>query len=129
MTYAKEKLLAIGIALALQTSYYPAMAADNTDDDDKCPVNISSLSQAEREKLPAECLITKAEQDNHWGWAAGGIAALAAGVALGVHNNDSDGNSHHNVSPTPPDDGGDVTPIPRTTVVMMWFRQTAAAMM
>lgn len=108
----RKKLLAIGIALALQTSYYPAMAADNTDDDDKCPVNISSLSQAEREKLPAECLITKAEQDNHWGWAAGGIAALAAGVALGVHNNDSDGNSHHNVSPTPPDDGGDVTPIP-----------------
>ncbi|ECC1560006.1 autotransporter domain-containing protein [Salmonella enterica subsp. salamae] len=108
----RKKLLAIGIALALQTSYYPAMAADNTDDDDKCPVNISSLSQAEREKLPAECLITKAEQDNHWGWAAGGIAALVAGVALGVHNNDSDGNSHHNVSPTPPDDGGDVTPIP-----------------
>ncbi|EMA3752361.1 autotransporter adhesin BigA [Salmonella enterica] len=108
----RKKLLAIGIALALQTSYYPAMAADNTDDDDKCPVNISSLSQAEREKLPAECLITKAEQDNHWGWAAGGIAALAAGVALGVHNSDSDGNSHHNVSPTPPDDGGDVTPIP-----------------
>ncbi|ECG8598712.1 autotransporter domain-containing protein [Salmonella enterica subsp. salamae] len=108
----RKKLLAIGIALALQTSYYPAMAADNTDDDDKCPVNISSLSQAEREKLPAECLITKAEQDNHWGWAAGGIAALVAGVALGVHNNDSDGNSHHNVSPTPPDDGGDVTPTP-----------------
>ncbi|ECC3484247.1 autotransporter domain-containing protein [Salmonella enterica subsp. enterica] len=108
----RKKLLAMGIALALQTSYYPAMAADNTDDDDKCPVNISSLSQAEREKLPAECLITKVEQDNHWGWAAGGIAALAAGVALGVHNSDSDGNSHHNVSPTPPDDGGDVTPIP-----------------
>ncbi|EBO9259055.1 autotransporter domain-containing protein [Salmonella enterica] len=108
----RKKLLAIGIALALQTSYYPAMAADNTDDDDKCPVNISSLSQAEREKLPAECLITKVEQDNHWGWAAGGIAALAAGVALGVHNSDSDDNSHHNVSPTPPDDGGDVTPTP-----------------
>ncbi|ELU8732944.1 autotransporter adhesin BigA [Salmonella enterica] len=108
----RKKLLAIGIALALQTSYYPAMAADNTDDDDKCPVNISSLSQAEREKLPAECLITKAEQDNHWGWAAGGIAALAAGVALSVHNSDSDDNSHHNVSPTPPDDGGDVTPTP-----------------
>ncbi|HCL5250550.1 TPA: autotransporter adhesin BigA [Salmonella enterica] len=108
----RKKFLAIGIALALQTSYYPAMAADNTDDDDKCPVNISSLSKAEREKLPAECLITKAEQDNHWGWAAGGIAALAAGVALGVHNSDSDGNSHHNVSPTPPDDGGDVTPTP-----------------
>ncbi|ECI4149445.1 autotransporter adhesin BigA [Salmonella enterica] len=108
----RKKLLAMGIALALQTSYYPAMAADNTDDDDKCPVNISSLSQAEREKLPAECLITKVEQDNHWGWAAGGIAALAVGVALGVHNSDSDGNSHHNVSPTPPDDGGDVTPTP-----------------
>ncbi|EAA7242066.1 autotransporter domain-containing protein [Salmonella enterica] len=108
----RKKLLAIGIALALQTSYYPAMAADNTDDDVKCPANISSLSQTERDKLPAECLITKAEQDNHWGWAAGGIVALAAGVALGVHNSDSDGNSHHNVSPTPPDDGGDVTPTP-----------------
>ncbi|EBS6870723.1 autotransporter domain-containing protein [Salmonella enterica] len=108
----RKKLLAMGIALALQTSYYPAMAADNTDDDDKCPVNISSLSQAEREKLPAECLITKAEQDNHWGWAAGGIVALAAGVALGVHSSDNDGNSHHNVSPTPPNNGGDVTPTP-----------------
>ncbi|HCA3485980.1 TPA: autotransporter adhesin BigA [Salmonella enterica subsp. enterica serovar Ball] len=108
----RKKLLAMGIALALQTSYYPAMAADNTDDDDKCPVNMSSLSQAEREKLPAECLITKAEQDNHWGWAAGGIVALAAGVALGVHNSDNDGNSHHNVSPTPPNNGGDVTPTP-----------------
>ncbi|EAO2685337.1 autotransporter outer membrane beta-barrel domain-containing protein [Salmonella enterica] len=106
----RKKLLAIGIALALQTSYYPAMAAENTDDDDKCPANISSLSQAEREKLPAECLITKADQDNHWGWAAGGIVALAAGVALGVHNSDSDGNSHHDVSPTPSDDGGNVTP-------------------
>ncbi|HDC2660181.1 TPA: autotransporter adhesin BigA [Salmonella enterica] len=108
----RKKLLAIGIALALQTSYYPAMAADNTDDDNKCPTNISSLSRAEREKLPAECLITKVEQDNHWGWAAGGIAALAASVALGVHNSDSDGNSHHTVSPTPSDDGGDVTPTP-----------------
>ncbi|EDP8670396.1 autotransporter adhesin BigA [Salmonella bongori] len=119
----RKKLLAIGIALALQTSYYPAMAAENTDDNEKCPTNIAELSKSEREKLPAACLLVNNKDDNHWAWAAGGVAVLAAGVALGVHNSDTDGNAHNNnhnpvpdnggdVTPTPPDDGGDVTPTP-----------------
>lgn len=62
----RKKILAIGIALALQTSYYPTMAAENTDDDEKCPANSSSLSLSERNKLPATCLIANNENDNHW---------------------------------------------------------------
>lgn len=104
----RKKILAIGIALALQTSYYPAMAAENTDDDEKCPANSSSLSLSERNKLPATCLIANNENDNHWAWVAGGVAALATGVALGVHNSDTDGNAHgNNYAPTPTNDGGD----------------------
>ncbi|ECF6072813.1 autotransporter adhesin BigA [Salmonella enterica subsp. houtenae] len=104
----RKKILAIGIALALQTSYYPAMAAENTDDDEKCPANSSSLSLSERNKLPATCLIANNENDNHWAWVAGGVAALATGVALGVHNSDTDGNAHdNNYAPTPANDGGD----------------------
>ncbi|EMO2991542.1 autotransporter adhesin BigA [Salmonella enterica] len=108
----REKILAIGIALALQTSYYPAMAAENTDDDEKCPANSSSLSLSERNKLPATCLIANNENDNHWAWVAGGVAALATGVALGVHNSDTDGNAHgNNYAPTPAnDDGDDIVP-------------------
>ncbi|ECV5254151.1 autotransporter adhesin BigA [Salmonella enterica subsp. houtenae] len=108
----RKKILAIGIALALQTSYYPAMAAENTDDDEKCPANSSSLSLSERNKLPATCLIANNENDNHWAWVAGGVAALATGVALGVHNSDTDGNAHgNNYAPTPAnDDGDDIVP-------------------
>lgn len=108
----RKKILAIGIALALQTSYYPAMAAENTDDDEKCPANSSSLSLSERNKLPATCLIANNENDNHWTWVAGGVAALATGVALGVYNSDTDGNAHgNNYAPTPAnDDGDDIVP-------------------
>ncbi len=108
----RKKILAIGIALALQTSYYPAMAAENTDDDEKCPANSSSLSLSERNKLPATCLIANNENDNHWAWVAGGVAALATGVALGVYNSDTDGNAHgNNYAPTPAnDDGDDIVP-------------------
>ena len=123
----KRKLIAIGVAIALQTYYCPVMAAEVNDDDDKnCPANISLLSKAEREKLSPECLAVLPEQDNHWGWVAGGVAALAAGVAIGIDNNDG-GSAHHNaasdddgnVTPVPPDDGGDTpddsnddTPVP-----------------
>ncbi|WP_079775210.1 porin, partial [Salmonella bongori] len=108
----RKKLLAIGIALALQTSYYPAMAAENTDDNEKCPTNIAELSKSEREKLPAACLLVNNKDDNHWALAAGGVAVLAAGVALGVHNSDTDGNAHNNNHNPVPDNGGDVTPTP-----------------
>ena len=108
----RRNMLAIGISIALQTSCYPALAAENTDEDNKCPVNVASLSQEEQKKLPATCLIAKAE-DNHWGWVAGGVAALAVGVAVGVHHHDNGGGSDHtDQGPTPPDDGGDVTPVP-----------------
>ncbi len=110
MFMQRKKLLAVGIAIALQTYYCPAIAAENTEDEKECPVNISSLSQAERNKLPAKCLTAEAGQDNHWAWVASGVAALAAGIAIGNH---SDGDSHHHsTTPVPPDDGGDVTPTP-----------------
>lgn len=88
------------------------MAAENTDDDEKCPANSSSLSLSERNKLPTTCLIANNENDNHWAWVAGGVAALATGVALGVHNSDTDGNAHgNNYAPTPAnDDGDDIVP-------------------
>lgn len=120
----RKKLIAVGIALALQTYYLPAIAADSSDDDNDCPTDVSVLSKDERNKLSARCVAGYTEQDNHWGWVAGGIAALTAGVAIGIDNNGG-GHSHYNdtpttpsdngsdVTPTPPDDdGGDVTPTP-----------------
>lgn len=107
----RKKLIAVGIALALQTYYLPAIAADSSDDDNDCPTDISVLSKAERNKLSARCLADYTEQDNHWGWVAGGVAALTAGVAIGIDNNGG-GHSHHNDTPATPSDNGDVTPTP-----------------
>ncbi|EAC1077119.1 porin, partial [Salmonella enterica subsp. enterica] len=108
----RKKLIAVGIALALQTYYLPAIAADSSDDDNDCPTDVSVLSKAERDKLSARCLAGYTEQDNHWGWAIGGVAALAAGVAIGVENNGGSDSGHSNNTPTPDDNGGDVTPPP-----------------
>ncbi|QPK01172.1 autotransporter adhesin BigA [Enterobacter mori] len=106
----KKKLIAAAVAIALQTYYYPAMAADNDNSDDKktCPANISLLSKTAREKLPATCLV--GQDTNHdWAWIAGSVAALITGIAIGNH--DSGGSDHHSSPPVPPDDdGGDVTP-------------------
>ena len=107
----RKKLIAVGIALALQTYYLPAIAADSSDDDNDCPTDISVLSKAERDKLSPRCLADYTEQDNHWGWVAGGVAALTAGVAIGIDNNGG-GHSHHNDTPATPSDNGDVTPTP-----------------
>lgn len=129
----RKKLIAVGIALALQTYYLPAIAADSSDDDNDCPTDVSVLSKDERNKLSARCVAGYTEQDNHWGWVAGGIAALTAGVAIGIDNNGG-GHSHYNdtpttpsdngsdVTPTPPDDdGGDVTPTPPDDTSVITF--------
>ncbi|MCR3690359.1 BigA/YdbA N-terminal beta-barrel domain-containing protein [Citrobacter freundii] len=107
----RKKIIAVAIAVALQPWYTPAFALENNDDKEECPNNISLLSKEERKKLPAICLAIQPENDNHWGWVTGGIAALVAGVAIGVDNNGG-GDAHHNDGGdvTPPDDGGDVTP-------------------
>ncbi|MBS3048288.1 autotransporter outer membrane beta-barrel domain-containing protein [Enterobacter mori] len=106
----KKKLIAVAVAIALQSYYVPANAAENNDDDKDCPANISLLSKEERSKLSATCLAAISEEDNHWEWVVSGVAALAAGVVIGIDNNG--GGDSHNTSPTPPDDGGDVTPTP-----------------
>ncbi|ECH8333739.1 porin, partial [Salmonella enterica subsp. enterica] len=107
----KKKLISIAIALTLQSYYIPAIAAENNDDEKECPSNISSLPKEKRAKLSPTCLATLPENDNHWGWVAGGVAALVAGVAIGVENNGG-GDSNHSYTPPTPDDGGDddVTP-------------------
>ncbi|EGP2345232.1 autotransporter adhesin BigA [Salmonella enterica] len=104
----KKKLISIAIALTLQSYYIPAIAAENNDDEKECPSNISSLPKEKRAKLSPTCLATP-ENDNHWGWVAGGVAALVAGVAIGVENNGG-GDSNHSYTPPTPDNGGDVTP-------------------
>ncbi|MER3170177.1 autotransporter adhesin BigA [Salmonella enterica subsp. enterica serovar Chester] len=104
----KKKLISIAIALTLQSYYIPAIAAENNDDEKECPSNISSLPKEKRAKLSPTCLATS-ENDNHWGWVAGGVAALVAGVAIGVENNGG-GDSNHSYTPPTPDNGGDVTP-------------------
>ncbi|EBP9368276.1 autotransporter adhesin BigA, partial [Salmonella enterica] len=105
----KKKLISIAIALTLQSYYIPAIAAENNDDEKECPSNISSLPKEKRAKLSPTCLATLPENDNHWGWVAGGVAALVAGVAIGVENNGG-GDSTHSYTPLTPDNGGDVTP-------------------
>ncbi|EGI6507321.1 autotransporter adhesin BigA [Salmonella enterica subsp. enterica serovar Durham] len=105
----KKKLISIAIALTLQSYYIPAIAAENNDDEKECPSNISSLPKEKRAKLSPACLATLPEKDNHWGWVAGGVAALAAGVAIGVENNGG-GDSTHSYTPPTPDNGGNVTP-------------------
>ncbi|EPS2423159.1 autotransporter adhesin BigA [Salmonella enterica] len=104
----KKKLISIAIALTLQSYYIPAIAAENNDDEKECPSNISSLPKEKRAKLSPTCLATP-ENDNHWGWVAGGVAALVAGVVIGVENNGG-GDSNHSYTPPTPDNGGDVTP-------------------
>ncbi|WP_428835137.1 autotransporter adhesin BigA [Salmonella enterica] len=104
----KKKLISIAIALTLQSYYIPAIAAENNDDEKEYPSNISSLPKEKRAKLSPTCLATP-ENDNHWGWVAGGVAALVAGVAIGVENNGG-GDSTHSYTPPTPDNGGDVTP-------------------
>ncbi len=104
----KKKIISIAIALTLQSYYIPAIAAENNDDEKECPSNISSLPKEKRAKLSPTCLATP-ENDNHWGWVAGGVAALVAGVAIGVENNGG-GDSNHSYTPPTPDNGGDVTP-------------------
>ncbi|WP_234805105.1 hypothetical protein, partial [Salmonella enterica] len=101
----KKKLISIAIALTLQSYYIPAIAAENNDDEKECPSNISSLPKEKRAKLSPTCLATP-ENDNHWGWVAGGVAALVAGVAIGVENNGG-GDSNHSYTPPTPDNGGD----------------------
>ncbi|EAZ8648828.1 autotransporter domain-containing protein [Salmonella enterica] len=105
----KKKFISIVIALTLQSYYIPAIAAENNDDEKECPSNISSLPKEKRAKLSPTCLATLPENDNHWGWVAGGVAALVAGVAIGVENNGG-GDSTHSYTPPTPDDGGNVTP-------------------
>ncbi|EDZ5773444.1 hypothetical protein JGL35_09420 [Salmonella enterica subsp. enterica serovar Derby] len=96
----KKKLISIAIALTLQSYYIPAIAAENNDDEKECPSNISSLPKEKRAKLSPTCLATP-ENDNHWGWVAGGVAALVAGVAIGVENNGG-GDSTHSYTPLRP---------------------------
>ncbi|EJY6623527.1 autotransporter adhesin BigA [Salmonella enterica] len=105
----KKKLISIAIALTLQSYYIPAIAAENNDDEKECPSNISSLPKEKRAKLSPTCLATLPENDNHWGWVAGDVAALVAGVAIGVENNGG-GDSTHSYTPPTPDNGGNVTP-------------------
>ncbi len=105
----KKKLISIAIALTLQSYYIPAIAAENNDDEKECPSNIASLPKEKRAKLSPTYLATLPENDNHWGWVAGGVAALVAGVAIGVENNGG-GDSTHSYIPPTPDDGGNVTP-------------------
>lgn len=96
----KKKLISIAIALTLQSYYIPAIAAENNDDEKECPSNISSLPKEKRAKLSPTCLATP-ENDNHRGWVAGGVAALVAGVAIGVENNGG-GDSTHSYTPLRP---------------------------
>lgn len=97
----KKKLISIAIALTLQSYYIPAIAAENNDDEKECPSNISSLPKEKRAKLSPTCLATLPKNDNHWGWVAGGVAALVAGVAIGVENNGG-GDSTHSYTPLRP---------------------------
>ncbi|WP_348265626.1 hypothetical protein, partial [Salmonella enterica] len=73
--------MSIAIPLTLQSYYNPAIAAENNDDEKECRSNIASLPKEKRAKLSATCLATLPEKDNHWGWIAGAVAALVAGVA------------------------------------------------
>lgn len=119
----KKKLISIAIALTLQSYYIPAIAAENNDDEKECPSNISSLPKEKRAKLSPTCLATP-ENDNHWGWVAGGVAALVAGVAIGVENNGG-GDSTHSYTPLRPIMAAT---LPHPTMAATSPRLTVAAM-
>jgi putative surface-exposed virulence protein len=68
-----------------------------------CPQDIKTLSAEQKKQLPAECL--KAEDSNlAWLVAGGFAAAVALGIGVTEHNDNS---GHH--SDNGGDDGGDVT--------------------
>ena len=50
----RKKLIAVGIALALQTYYLPAIAADSSDDDNDCPTDTVSYTHL---TLPTICSV------------------------------------------------------------------------
>lgn len=109
----KKSVLSLCIAVALSGNSYAETAPSEKNRPTKsCPTNISVLTEAQKAKLPAECLKQPSFLEEQWGWVAGGVAAVAAAVGIAVANDGGDDNGDSGYTPpTPPDDGGD-TPTP-----------------
>jgi putative surface-exposed virulence protein len=70
-----------------------------------CPANISALSEAQKAKLPPECLKEPSFLEEQWEWVAGGVAAVAAAVGLAAGGGGGgDGDSGDGGSSTPTGD-------------------------
>ena len=96
----KKSVLSLCIAMALSGNTYAETApSEKNRPTNSCPTNISVLTEAQKAKLPAECLKEPSFLEEQWEWVAGGVAAVAAAVGLAAGGGGGDGG-----------DGGSSTP-------------------
>ncbi|WP_072569191.1 BigA/YdbA N-terminal beta-barrel domain-containing protein [Enterobacter sp. SA187] len=103
----KKSVLSLCIAMALSgNSYAGTDLSEKERKSQACPANISALSEAQKAKLPPECLKEPSFLEEQWEWVAGGVAAVAAavGLAAGGGGGGDGGDSGDDGSSTPTGD-------------------------
>ena len=102
----KKSVLSLCIAMALSgNSYAGTDLSEKERKSQACPANISALSEAQKAKLPPECLKEPSFLEEQWEWVAGGVAAVAAAVGLAAGGGGGgDGDSGDGGSSTPTGD-------------------------
>ena len=101
----KKSVLSLCIAMALSGNSYAGTDLSEKDRKSQaCPTNISVLTEAQKAKLPAECLKEPSFLEEQWEWVAGGVAAVAAAVGLAAGGGGGGGDDGDGGSSTPTGD-------------------------
>ena len=101
----KKSVLSLCIAMALSgNSYAETTLSEKNRPSNSCPTNISVLTEAQKAKLPAECLKEPSFLEEQWEWVAGGVAAVAAAVGLAAGGGGGGGDGGDGGSSAPVDD-------------------------
>ena len=101
----KKSVLSLCIAVALSgNSYAETAPSEKNRPTNSCPTNISVLTEAQKAKLPAECLKQPSFLEEQWEWVAGGVAAVAAAVGLAAGGGGGGGDGGDGGSSTPSGD-------------------------